>query len=344
MNNSTGNSNDVNQHAAHNLYSFPESLVQPPQLQDRVAILPTKAYFNDDGTLNADPQMRTMWTAQPVLQWLESLASASEGCGSEPVIIDGTRLSDPTPLPSTNNSGYDFSSPIPFNLAYNNKPKHWDLTYIQHHDPNSWTSVRQIEAMACLVEEKRNLATSYHAIQTLLKYLFGRIMEQPSRSVDERQFLLNALYQDTISKLSKLIENDGKTQLTPDVPKLISTQQNQKKKDFSDIMTGWLLDNWTNPYPDDDGLAGLAAETDTTPTIVGNWLINARTRKWRPAIIKATQNLDRPASLLLEDSINIFVGNPLREYNEDESDMCASDLLSLDAVFYPSNKRYKPSI
>jgi hypothetical protein len=45
---------------------------------------------------------------------------------------------------------------------------------------------------------------------------------------------------------------------------------------------------------------------------VSNWLINARTRKWRPAIVKATNLEDRPSSMLLEDSIRIFQGRPLR--------------------------------
>jgi hypothetical protein len=45
---------------------------------------------------------------------------------------------------------------------------------------------------------------------------------------------------------------------------------------------------------------------------VSNWLINARTRKWRPSIIKAYE-MERPADLLLEDSINIFCGKSVRK-------------------------------
>ena len=84
------------------------------------------------------------------------------------------------------------------------------------------------------------------------------------------------------------------------------------KKDFADYMNHWLRDNWTNPYPDDDGLAEIAEECGTTPTVVSNWLINARTRKWRPAIVKA-YDLGRPADLLEEDAINLFDGNALRD-------------------------------
>jgi Homeobox KN domain len=78
--------------------------------------------------------------------------------------------------------------------------------------------------------------------------------------------------------------------------------------------------NWTNPYPDDEGLVHLAADCGVTATVVSNWLINARTRKWRPAIVKATNLEDRPSSMLLEDSIRIFQGRPLRAVAGDGQD------------------------
>jgi len=84
------------------------------------------------------------------------------------------------------------------------------------------------------------------------------------------------------------------------------------KKEFTEYMNCWLKQNWTNPYPDDEGLADIALFCGTTITIVSNWLINARTRKWRPAIIQAYDN-ERPAELLHEDSIRIFEGKKLME-------------------------------
>jgi hypothetical protein len=79
------------------------------------------------------------------------------------------------------------------------------------------------------------------------------------------------------------------------------------KKFFTHYMNNWLKNNWTNPYPDDKGLSEMAAENGTTETIISNWLINARTRKWRPSIVKAFE-LGRPADMLMEDSIRIFDG------------------------------------
>jgi hypothetical protein len=91
-----------------------------------------------------------------------------------------------------------------------------------------------------------------------------------------------------------------------------TTPKTYNKKDFTQVMNQWLVDNWTNPYPDDEGIASLAEINGTTPTIVSNWLINARTRKWRPAIVKAYE-AGRPADLLKEDSIRIFQRKPLRK-------------------------------
>jgi len=83
------------------------------------------------------------------------------------------------------------------------------------------------------------------------------------------------------------------------------------KRDLAKYMTAWLRQNWTNPYPDEDGVAEMALMCGTTTSVINNWLINARTRKWRPAIIKATE-LNRPADVLLEDSLCIFDGKPVR--------------------------------
>jgi len=77
-------------------------------------------------------------------------------------------------------------------------------------------------------------------------------------------------------------------------------------------MNCWLKQNWTKPYPDDEGLADIAFLYGTTITIVSNWIINAWTRKWRPASIQA-YDCERPAELLQEDSIRIFGGKELRK-------------------------------
>ena len=84
------------------------------------------------------------------------------------------------------------------------------------------------------------------------------------------------------------------------------------KKKVADYMTNWLRRNWINPYPDELGLEQMAKDCGTSKTVVNNWLINSRTRKWRPAISKAYE-LGRPTAFLKEDSIRIFDGKPLQE-------------------------------
>jgi hypothetical protein len=74
----------------------------------------------------------------------------------------------------------------------------------------------------------------------------------------------------------------------------------------------------------------MASDCGVTTSVVNNWLINARTRRWRPAIIKACE-LKRPADFLLEDSINIFDGNHISDMPEFEASM----------IHAPSNKRRK---
>jgi hypothetical protein len=62
-------------------------------------------------------------------------------------------------------------------------------------------------------------------------------------------------------------------------------------------------------------LEQMASDCETTQTVVSNWLINARTRKWRPAIVKAC-DMRRPAHLLRKDSMAIFAGHEVADLND----------------------------
>ena len=125
-----------------------------------------------------------------------------------------------------------------------------------------------------------------------------------------------------LSKTSSLLTNSPTSSTasssTSSLINTASSAKAMKKQDLSKYMTNWLRDNWTNPYPDDFALQQMSKECDSSTTVVSNWLINARTRKWRPAIVKA-YDMNRPADLLLEDSINIFCGKPLRPLLDDGS-------------------------
>ena len=92
----------------------------------------------------------------------------------------------------------------------------------------------------------------------------------------------------------------------------IVTSSPLSKNDLQYYMMTWLRNNWINPYPDDEDLIDMARHSGTTTKVISNWLDNARTRKWRPAIQQA-YDLNRPPHMLLEDSLNIFDGYPIRE-------------------------------
>jgi hypothetical protein len=252
------------------------------------------------------------------------------------------------------------------------KPSFFDATFLLEYDRHAIASVHQMNQLALAVEASLPPAKSggdtngksineetYRMIHPRLKYTFASIINQFPHGASvagdaEIRALLDALYGSTTRQLQRLVGLAGGAAEAPchsftlpgglagaSITTAASSNSSSSaaafagKRDFGVHMTDWLLKNWTNPYPDDDGVAQLAIECGVSPAVVSNWLINARTRKWRPSIVKATSLEDRPSSMLLEDSIRIFRGQPLRplgafsgcdsevdgdEYNDDEDD------------------------
>ena len=101
-----------------------------------------------------------------------------------------------------------------------------------------------------------------------------------------------------------------------------------KRKVFGAYLTEWLcqIRNWINPYPDETvlqqmakhfihlgcvpGCDGAVTEAEAIGKI-STWLLNIRSRQWRPAVEEAFDG-KRPALLLMEDSLRIFKGHELR--------------------------------
>jgi len=371
---------------------------QPPQQQQQPQklLVPTKVNQfavsghgshnnnnNDMTHFEAFPRgQASRWTAQPVLEWIESLAAATEANDRRgPMLVGGTTLlSQPSPPlppgaflpPPAAAAAAAVQPPISEQEQYHDddaKPRLWDLSYVDQYDPLAWNYTRQIDRLAVQLEELTgqskfptqiptakidSMMAAYRALQTRVEFTFGRILgqaQQQQQSIGcptvclsntgsskeyqsstgtytittdgETRSLLDALYQETIQKLQSLIADHGPNGGKPRGPskklapvlattKTTPATKPPSKQEFAAFMTQWLRANWTNPYPDDQGLAEMAAHCGTTVQVISNWLINARTRKWRPAIIKATE-LGRPSDLLLEDSINLFEGKPVRE-------------------------------
>ncbi|GKY95791.1 hypothetical protein MPSEU_000539800 [Mayamaea pseudoterrestris] len=317
--------------------------------KDQVTILPSKVFHLSNGIHQAFPDSQTHWAAFSVLEWLESLASAAETSGASPILVNGTRLSEPSfpPIPTLSNDPttprWTHGEP---QLVMTKNNRFMDM---QQRDPAGWWGLRQLEDAASLVEDIGRLESEYHAIYERFEYTFNCILLQAETCGFEGRHLLDTLYKDTTRKLCDLLNTSASHVglIAGGIPKVISAE-GSAKKNFPRIMTAWLVSNWTNPYPDEEGLAELAFATDTSATVVGNWLINARTRKWRPAIVKASKHMDRPASLLLEDSINIFSNCPLRTLGDETtssstecSEFDSGHMLSIADAYSMPNKRLK---
>lgn len=208
-------------------------------------------------------------------------------------------------------------------------PRSWDMSRVHSIDCFAWIYTGEILTLAVeferLVDQLSSTNTSslwqsYDMLHHRLDYLVSKIAKQYSFASTlqggEPRELLNHLYSDTTTKLMDLIETarfeikrvpDSDSDSAPLSPGSTASSSEQPKKELSAYMMEWLRRNWTNPYPDENGLQEMARECDTTTTVVSNWLINARTRKWRPAIVKASA-LNRPADCLLPDSLRLFMG------------------------------------
>jgi hypothetical protein len=110
-----------------------------------------------------------------------------------------------------------------------------------------------------------------------------------SPAEDDNNQSLNAIYEETIAKITALI----------DATKLLEGPQ---KLPFVEFMNKWLRDHWVAPFPDDTELEQMSIACDTGKKQIKQWLINTRTRKWRPSI-KAAIEMKRPFAFLKEDSI-----------------------------------------
>ena len=143
---------------------------------------------------------------------------------------------------------------------------------------------------------------------------------------------------------------------------------------FQNSMNFWLRMNWCNPFPDDlmnAHLARFLVDNGCVPLTtkdvkaleglnpveydkmmiklatdkISNFLVNTRTRKWRPSLFRAF-DLRRPAGLLLEDSIRIYEEKELRPLTGWDGDRIFESLNDpkylMELKSWPSNSKKKP--
>lgn len=306
------------------------------------------------------------WIGMNPLEMITHLARATEeaeaakGYPAGPISVGGAKLSSETPpipkLPkksdrtkkrrgvkdveTTATTTQDDPSPLP----------PWDLSFLVDKDEHAAEPVKHLQFLVHTVESMPHYALVGGSYQRIRDHVAASASwihasysgQLTAQSASEKMSLLQNLYAETIQQMESLYEMTrmlGPTE-TADVepdeqPSEPEYKHEMSSREFADYMTNWMIMHWTNPYPDDAALEMMSDECGKTVTVVSNWLINARTRKWRPSIVKAFE-LKRPANLLLEDSINLFEGKPLRDLTEYEE----SQVSPVDRQL-PPNKRRK---
>jgi hypothetical protein len=181
--------------------------------------------------------------------------------------------------------------------------KPWNLSLLMRHDPDGLSYLNVIRSSAEYFERYHDVK-SIHLYMSLRRDFADQVefITHHSTIMNPviRRCMLFKVYQQTVEKMNALIELSHRFTKSKHVT------------DTNAYMTKWLIANWTNPYPEEKDVEALANACNITAHVVNNWLINIRTRKWRPAIQKAYQ-LGRPAQFLREDSLKIFQGEDVRE-------------------------------
>jgi hypothetical protein len=333
---------------------MPPSVAASSDASRDAIFLPSRVFSQQGG------QPGTRWESQSVMDWITSVAKAAEQRqGGRPIQIGSIRLSErmesfvvDDDVTRQRQTFHNQHAPVP----HYSTPRYWDLSYLARSDPyvdsaHGCYSLSHLRYLAVQYEnflyyysaQDKKYWMDYQTVQHRLYFLIGRIFGQYPRgttAAGELRVALDALYRDTIKQMQKILAAASAvmygtttqpdevasyqpmptpTASTAPVP-MVAATATIPKKDISRYLTQWLRENWTNPYPDDEGVTKIAATCGTSNMVVNNWLINARTRKWRPALVKAVA-LGRPADFLLEDSINIFDGNPVRPLDRNNNTM-----------------------
>ena len=213
----------------------------------------------------------------------------------------------------------------------------WDTNFISQNDNSSQgnDASMQLAEVAWQLQRDMQLPLVYSqcfSSYARFRYDFEsefyeivRATKSKTLSTDGARNYFDTLYHETVIKLDCIVKmvkditsdsldeimNISNKYTPPHQEKKTIRRGNVNKKELADYMNIWIKENWVNPYPDDQTLNEIADKLGTEQTTISNWLINARTRRWRPAIVKAF-SLNRPPNMLLDDSIDIFDGKQVK--------------------------------
>lgn len=200
-------------------------------------------------------------------------------------------------------------------LQHSRSLRPWDLEFLLKHNPDDTMSkiaTKELSSLARKFEAMRmyndwGCNNSYNRMREETFEASKNIAESTCTK-EEKNNDFSQLYSDTISHMRVLIamaEQLEKEQEEKNTKAEKPTHRPLNKKEFTEWMITYLKDNWTNPYPDRPAIMEIAEKTGAKYSTVNNWLINARTRKWKPSIQQAI-DMQLPSATLERDSKNIF--------------------------------------
>ncbi len=222
-------------------------------------------------------------------------------------------------------------------LSSNHDSYHsWNLHQFVARDPYAGPTIDRIASLCTVLESApkfENVFPSYRRTQEHFVDTFEWIMQQyhrdPTCDGREHRNMLTVLYNETIQKMEALVEMAQQTESNDTKPPAstatLSTSSSVSplsespatNQSVSTYMTNWLRENWIYPFPRKLDVAVMAMKCGTLPKVITNWLVNARTRKWRNAIEKAIL-LNRTSDHLWDDSIDIFDGKIIPGFENHE--------------------------
>lgn len=85
----------------------------------------------------------------------------------------------------------------------------------------------------------------------------------------------------------------------------------------NNILRLWLFSNFSNPYPDGGDKRRLISQTGLSMTQINNWLINARSRVWKPTVEIMSGERVRTEMTSKEDRCFDFKNEPRAEFDGD---------------------------
>ena len=262
-------------------------------------------------------------------KWKEPKTKPRKECNKSPQqtstrsnVSSRTRAGTKRELTECNDE--DSSCKPPFESKKTIEP--WDLDFVSTHNTDQFAARYATQQLLMLAGELEasdcfeDCISSYEQVRLHLQQ-DSETISKSDHSNNEKSQKFYSLYSSVIQQMRALIvmvekmaedkrkrNSDVKDGKSGKKPSKIHVGPGQfTKEGFTAYMNQWIKDNWTNPFPDEGDLQEIAQVNGTSPSVVNNWLINTRTRKWRPAINTA-YHTDRPADSLKEDSINIFEG------------------------------------